>query len=64
MKSHIATETTSTTSSSPSQKSDADKKKHAKNIVSSMLSFSMMTDAMTGGGYSNAENKDKRRSKQ
>lgn len=62
MKSHIATETTSTTSSS--QKSDADKKKHAKNILSSMLSFSMMTDAMTGGGYSNAENKDKRGSKQ
>lgn len=59
MKSHIATETTSTTISS-SQKSDADKKKHVKNIVSSMLSFSMMTDAMTGGGYSNAENKDKR----
>ena len=63
MKSHIATETTSTTTSS-SQKSDADKKKHAKNIISSMLSFSMMTDAMTRGGYSNAENKDKRRSKQ
>lgn len=60
MKSHIATETNSTTSSS--QKSDADKKKHVKNIVSSMLSFNMMTDAMTGGGYSNAEDKDKRRS--